>query len=152
MIRPMSEPSGKRPHKAMDFSGAKTAPLTTRRSKVQKDLLADPEAYSPPGRSLEDLIPSILKGSDIKELADAWAAAVSGGRSVILGMGAHPVKVGLSRLIIDLMGRGFLNVLAAGGALAVHDIEMAMQGHTSEEVAEGLPEGAFGMAEETGRA
>ena len=152
MNRPISEPSGKGPHKSMDFSGAKTAPLTTRRSKVQKDLLADPEAYSPPGRSLEDLIPSILKGSDIKALADAWAAAVSGGRSVILGMGAHPVKVGLSRLIIDLMNRGFVNALAAGGALAVHDIEMAMQGHTSEEVAEGLPEGAFGMAEETGRA
>lgn len=141
----------------MDFSGARVYPLSTRKSKIEKDLLADPAAYRPAGpeeadRGIERLIPPVLKGKDLKDLADAWADAVRRGRSVILGMGAHPIKVGLSRLIIDLLERGFLSALAAGGAVAVHDVEMALQGHTSEEVAEGLPEGAFGMAEETGRA
>ncbi|MFQ5912639.1 MAG: hypothetical protein ACE5JS_05620 [Nitrospinota bacterium] len=149
--------TGKGPHKALDLSGAKMYPLATRQSKVDKDLLADPDAYRPadpggPEQRVENLIPSILKGRDIKELADAWASAVSRRRAVILGMGAHPIKVGLSRLIIDLMERGFLHVLAAGGAVAIHDVEMALQGQTSEEVAEGLPEGSFGMAEDTGRA
>ncbi len=135
----------------MELSRARTYPLETRLSKLDKDLLVDPAGYSPSDRGIEGLIPSILKGKDIKELADAWASAVSRRRAVILGMGAHLIKVGLSRLIIDLMDRGFLNALAAGGAVAIHDVEMAMEGHTSEEVAEGLPEGTFGMAEETGR-
>jgi hypothetical protein len=144
--------SAKKPYKALDLSGAKTYPLASRESKVEKDLLADPGAYRSSSQGIESIIPSVLKGKDIKDLADAWAAAVSKKRSVILGMGAHPIKVGLSRLIIDLMDRGYLHALAAGGAVAIHDIEMAMQGHTSEEVAEGLPEGAFGMAEDTGKA
>jgi deoxyhypusine synthase len=70
----------------------------------------------------------------------------------VLGFGAHAVKVGLSRLIIDLLERGWLQGVAGTGAVAIHDLEMAYSGQTSEEVAEGLPAGTFGMAEETGRA
>lgn len=143
--------SGKHPHDGLDLAGVRTYSLGKRRSKVDRSVLADPGAYRP-GGSVEPLIPPILKGADLRALADAWSEAVSAGRSVILGMGAHPVKVGLSRLLIDVMERGWIQALGAGGAVAVHDVEMAMQGHTSEEVAEGLPEGRFGMAEETGRA
>jgi hypothetical protein len=67
-------------------------------------------------------------------------------------MGAHVIKVGLSRLVIDLMERGLLQAVAATGAVAIHDLEMALHGETSEDVAEGLVTGTFGMAEETGRA
>ncbi len=139
------------PHKGLDFSAAKTYPLKARKSKVDAEALADPALYRPGEGNVEPLIPPILKGKDIKSLADAWASAVERGRAVILGMGAHPIKVGLSRLFIDLMERKAIHAVAAGGAVAIHDMEMAMYGSTSEEVAEGLPKGAFGMAEETGR-
>lgn len=139
----------KRPHRRLDMSAAKTSPLASRPSKVHHALLADPDLYRPSRSDLEKLIPPILKGRDLKDLADAWAAAISGGRSVILGMGAHPIKVGLSRLIIDLMHRRYLHALAGAGAVAIHDLELAIQGQTSEEVADGLPTGSFGMSEET---
>jgi hypothetical protein len=59
------------------------------------------------------------------------AAAVRGGRPVILAMGGHPVKVGLSPVIIDLMERGLISLLAVNGSVMVHDSEIAMTGATS---------------------
>ena len=67
-------------------------------------------------------------------------------------MGTYLIKVGLSRLVIDLVNRGFIHGIAANGAVAIHELEMAIHGQTSEEVADGLGGGTFGMAEETGRA
>ena len=144
--------SGEKPYPRLDLSGATTIPLATRPSKVSKDLLAEPDTYTPAIAGIEQLIPSVLAGRDIKRLADAWADAVRRGRAVVLGIGAHAVKVGLSRLIIDLLNRGYLQGLAGTGAVAIHDLEMAFNGQTSEDVAEGLQTGAFGMADETGRA
>lgn len=144
--------SGRKPHASLDFSRARTSPLSGRRSKVDRRLIADPQQYETSASALERLIPPVLKGQEIRELADAWASAVRRGRSVILGMGAHPIKVGLSRLIIDLIERKLLHAVAATGSAAIHDVEMALSGQTSEEVAEGLPSGTFGMADETARA
>jgi hypothetical protein len=64
-------------------------------------------------------------------------------------MGAHPIKVGLSPIIIDLMERGVLNGVAMNGAGIIHDAEMALAGRTSEDVAESLADGSFGMSHET---
>ena len=75
-------------------------------------MLADPTNYSADGTSIDALIPSVLKGSDLKAVANAWASAIERGRGVILGMGAHPIKVGLSRLIIDLIERGYISGLS----------------------------------------
>src|SRR6185295_100505 len=72
-------------------------------------------------------------------------------RGVILGMGAHPIKVGLSPVIIDLMERGVITAVALNGACLVHDFELAYTGATSEDVGPGLRDGSFGMAEETGK-
>jgi len=66
-------------------------------------------------------------------------------------MGAHAVKVGLNPVIIDLMERGVIRGLAMNGAGVIHDTELAMAGHTSEDVPAQLGEGKFGMAEETGK-
>jgi len=52
-------------------------------------------------------------------------------------------------LIIDLMEEGFVSHLAVNGAFMIHDIEIAFFGRTSEDVAEGLGNGSFGMVEET---
>jgi hypothetical protein len=94
-------------------------------------------------------LPSILAAKDLKEIIERIAAAVREGKEVILAMGAHPIKVGLSPIIIDLMRRGIISAVALNGAGIIHDSETAMVGMTSEDVAEGLGQGRFGMAEET---
>lgn len=65
-------------------------------------------------------------------------------------MGAHVVKVGLAPIIIDLLHRGFVTHIAMNSAAAIHDVETAMWGHTSEDVAVNLMDGTFGMSRETG--
>lgn len=65
-------------------------------------------------------------------------------------MGAHPIKVGLSPLIIDFMEKGIISAVAMNGAGIIHDFELAFMGETSEDVAASLKDGSFGMAEETG--
>ena len=141
----------KKPYPRLDLSGARTVPLSTRPSKVAGDLLVKPEAYDPAMGQIEQLFPLILAGSDIRSLADAWASAIRRSRSVVLGMGTYFIKVGLSRLVIDLIERGYLHAVASNGAVAIHELELALQGETSEDVAEGLLTGNFGMAEEMGR-
>lgn len=96
-------------------------------------------------------LPDILAVRELRTAVLAIAAARRAGRGVVLGMGAHPIKVGLSPLIIDLMERGVLTAVAMNGACVVHDFELAYGGATSEDVGPGLREGSFGMAEETGR-
>ena len=64
-------------------------------------------------------------------------------------LGAHVIKVGLAPLIVDLIERGFVSGVMMNGAGCVHDLELAMMGRTSEDVAEALDDGSFGMAGET---
>ena len=97
-----------------------------------------------------DSLPEILGAKDLKAVARSIADAKRGGKTVILGMGAHVIKVGLTPVIIDLMEKGVINALAMNGACLVHDFEMAYQGKTSEDVDAEIGEGTFGMAEETG--
>ena len=66
-------------------------------------------------------------------------------------IGGHVVKTGLAPLLIDLARRGIITHIAMNGSGAIHDYEMARFGATSEDVAAGLRDGTFGMAEETGR-
>jgi deoxyhypusine synthase len=142
----------KDPHRRLDLSGAKTIRQADRSSKIDRELLVDAGTYEPGMARIERLMPSILAGRDIKSLADAWASALARGRAVILGMGGHPIKVGLSGLVIDLVNRGCLQAVAASGAAAIHDLEIAMAGRTSEDVAAGLADGTFGMTGETAHA
>jgi hypothetical protein len=65
-------------------------------------------------------------------------------------MGAHVIKVGLAPLIVDLVRRRIVTAVAMNSAAAIHDVETAMWGHTSEDVAQNLLDGRFGMARETG--
>lgn len=96
-----------------------------------------------------ECLPNILAGRDLRETAAAWVGAHRAGRPVLLGMGAHPLKVGLSPILIDLVERGLLTGLACNGAVIIHDAEVAMVGRTSEDVDQVLDTGQFGMAQET---
>ena len=72
------------------------------------------------------------------------------GRQLIFSMGAHVIKCGLSRYLIELMKRGYITHLAGNGACSIHDFELACLGGTSEHVPTAIEDGSFGMWEETG--
>jgi hypothetical protein len=89
--------------------------------------------------------------SEFGEFITAVQAARRHDRPVILMMGAHPIKLGLSRFVIDLMARGILTHVATNGAGIIHDFELALTGGTSESVPHWIREGQFGLWHETGR-
>jgi len=101
-------------------------------------------------RRFLDGLPDILGARDLRLAATSIAAAIHRNRPVVLGMGAHPIKVGLGPLIVDLLERERLAAVAMNGACLVHDFELAWGGRTSEDVGPGLDRGLFGMARETG--
>jgi ribose 5-phosphate isomerase RpiB len=101
-------------------------------------------------REFVDSLPKILSGSELRDLAADVANARKKNKPVILMMGAHVVKVGLAPVIIDLIEEGIVTHLAMNSAAAIHDVETAMWGHTSEDVAVNLMDGRFGMSRETG--
>jgi len=84
-------------------------------------------------------------------VAQAIAKAYKRGKPVIVGMGAHPTKVGLNPILVDLVERGIVTAVAMNGAVIIHDFELALMGRTSEDVDAEIDSGRFGMAEETGR-
>ena len=125
--------------------------LKERPSKVQVEDFA--KVWKPGGSFGKWLntLPDILAGTDMKAVIDAVVQAALKKKTVLLAMGAHPIKVGLNPIIIDLMHRRVITGLAMNGAGIIHDTELAMVGKTSEDVAAQLGEGKFGMAQETGR-
>lgn len=133
----------------IDLSGLKRSSLTERKSLVSINDFA--RAYKK-GASFQEWIeglPNILISKDLKEIAQRIAGARKEGRHVLLGMGAHSIKVGLSPLIVQLMEERVLTGIAMNGACIIHDTEIAMQGSTSEDVADSIRTGEFGMARET---
>jgi len=129
----------------------KSYPLEKRSSKVKVDDFGD--AWQPGGsmnRWLESL-PKILAGNDFTEIVDRFVRAAASGKTIILAMGAHAIKVGLNPIILDLLNRRILSSIAMNGAGIIHDAEVAMVGCTSEDVAGQIGTGKFGMAEETGK-
>lgn len=133
----------------LDFKDIKTASIESRKSKIAIDRLASPLPSRSSFAGFLDSLPRILAANDFKEVVSSIVKAVKEDRMVLVGMGAHPLKVGLGPLIIDLMEQGIIKGLATNGACVVHDVEIAMAGKTSEEVAEGLDTGSFGVTSET---
>jgi hypothetical protein len=137
-------------------------PVARRPNKVRAEEFARPPAPvaadgGAPGAggrtfaSFLESLPDILVARDFRQLVSAVLGAHRTGRAVVVMLGGHVVKTGLAPLLIDLMERGVVTHLAMNGSGAVHDYEMARFGATSEDVAAGLRDGTFGMAEETGR-
>lgn len=135
----------------VDLTKVKTISVGSRKSKVNTDFFASP---CKPDCSISEFLnnlPGILKSPDFLYVTDGIIRAYKKKKPVILGMGAHVIKCGLSPVIIDLMETGFITAIAMNGAGAIHDFEVANIGTTSEDVAAGLADGSFGMADETGR-
>lgn len=88
---------------------------------------------------------------DFDELIDRIIKARHNNRPVIWSMGAHVIKNGLSRYLIELMNNGIITHISSNGAGSIHDFELAYLGGTSENVPTAIKDGSFGMWEETGR-
>ena len=132
------------------MSRVRTVPLARRQSLVAAPSLGRPVQAGMTVRGLVARLPDILAASDLRGAVDRIARALRRDRLVVLGMGAHPIKVGLGPTIVDLIERGRLAAVAMNGACLVHDFELAWNGRTSEDVGPGLERGTFGMARETG--
>lgn len=138
-------------YQPLDMKGLHTYSIHDRTSKVTIDDFARPLA---PGSTLSQFFASLPKqflGVLFPELVERLVTARKNHRPVIIGMGAHVIKVGLNPVIIDLMERKIVTGIALNGAGIVHDTEIALAGRTSEEVEQVLGTGAFGAAKETGQ-
>jgi hypothetical protein len=138
-------------YKPLDPRGVKTYPLASRPSKVSVADAARPWRAGGTFRDYLDSLPNHLATQVFRRVVAAILEARRRGKPVILGLGAHVIKVGLSPILVDLLGRGLVTAVATNGAGAVHDFELAYAGFTSEDVEAQLVGGEFGMAEETGR-
>ena len=136
-------------NKPISLEGIRTSRLSERKSKVSLTDMGQAWDKGQPLSQFLKRLPSVLGASDLREVAQRICKAREGNRPVLLGMGAHPIKVGLNPVIIDLLERGVLSGVAMNGAGIVHDAEMALVGSTSEDVAASLADGSFGMSHET---
>lgn len=100
---------------------------------------------------IKDLQPSLSVHPSLSKLAERIVDAKKAGASVILMMGAHVIRSGVQRFIIDMMEKGYISCLAGNGACSIHDYEFALIGETTESVARYIREGQFGLWQETGQ-
>jgi hypothetical protein len=136
--------------KKIDFSRIKSYSIKGRESKVRISDFSRPHDKGGSFKDFFSSLPNILAASHLKQVVAAIVQARKDGRPVMLGMGAHSIKVGLNPVIIDLMERKIITSLSLNGAGIIHDFELAFIGQTSEDVDKEILSGAFGMAEETG--
>jgi hypothetical protein len=135
----------------LDFAGLKTVSLRERGGKVKTADFASVYRAGSGVAGWLDSLPRILAGNSFRAVVEAVVEARRRERAIIWGLGGHVIKCGLGPVVIDLMRRGYATVIAMNGAAAIHDFEIALAGHTSEDVEAVLPDGRFGAAEETGR-
>jgi len=127
------------PYKKIDLKKVKTYPISQRQNLVKlKDLIFPDNSIAP------------FENPDLDEVVAAVIKARQAGRPVIWMMGAHVIKCGLGPLLIDMMEKGIITHLGGNGAVSIHDLELALIGETSEDVAMSIEDGSFGMADETG--
>ena len=118
---------------------------------MRADEFAHPPAADRSFGAFLGSLPDILVARDFRRVVSAIVSAAQRGRAVLVMLGGHVVKTGLAPVLIDLMRRRVITHVAMNGSAAIHDYEMACFGATSEDVAAGLRDGTFGMADETGR-
>ncbi len=128
----------------LDLKQLKVFPLATRASLSSiETILVDPASPPPP------CTPEIA--SHVRQCAAQIKAARDQNASVVLMYGAHLIKNGAHRIVIELLERGWVSHLATNGAGTIHDWELAFLGRTEESVRKNVATGTFGTWDETGR-
>lgn len=126
-------------YETFDRSRLELRPLAERVNKLHADWWLTLDQSAPP-----------FAHPDLDTVAQRLVRARRDGSARILMMGAHVVRAGVSRHIIDLMERGLVDHLAMNGACAIHDYELARAGGTTESVERYIRTGEFGLWRETG--
>jgi hypothetical protein len=134
-----------------DLAAVRTIPVARRPNKVRAEEFAHPPGDDRSFAAFLAALPDVLVARDFLRVVDAIASAARRERGIVVMLGGHIVKTGLAPLLIDLMRRRAITHVAMNGSASIHDFEIARFGGTSEDVAAGLRDGSFGMAEETGR-
>jgi hypothetical protein len=137
-------------YKPIDLKNVKTLPLEDRPTKVQSSDFAQLCPVNPNLMQFLESLPDILKARELRAVVEAIVAANQRQKPVVIGIGGHIIKCGLSPLIIQLMTEGIISGIAMNGGASIHDFELALIGRTSEDVAASLESGMFGMVRETG--
>jgi deoxyhypusine synthase len=135
--------------KPFNLDGLKTYDLQARPSKVFVEDLGRPVE---PDVRLADWLQSLprqLAAEDLRRVRDHLVRCHQEGRTVVAALGGHVIKTGCGPYLIDWVERGLLKAVVMNGAAAIHDLELALAGKTSEDVAASLPLGQFGMARDT---
>jgi len=135
----------------LDLSSLKTVALEERGGKVKVADFAAPYQRGAGIAALLDSLPHLLAAEGFRAVVDALVRARQKQRAILWGMGGHVIKCGLAPVLLDLMRRGYATGFVLNGSASIHDFEIALAGHTSEDVEAVLPDGRFGSAEETGR-
>jgi len=134
----------------LKFKKVTLSHLSNRHSKVRLEDFAKPISAGQTFAQFGNSLSNILAAGDLKEAARLIAKAKQNGRTIMLAMGGHPIKVGLGPVIIDLLEKGLFDSISANGSAMVHDTEIALAGTTSEDVGASLGTGQFGVTAETG--
>ena len=127
----------------------KTYSVKSRFSKVNSADFARVPAKNKGFKAFYESLPNILKAKDLRCVVKDLVSARKKGKSVIFMAGAHVIKCGLNPVLIELIKNKVITCVALNGAGIIHDFEIAFQGKTSEDVAENLKTGKFGMSKET---
>ena len=136
-------------YREIDLRNQKKYSLANRESKVAKDLFYK-QGRTDSMSSFVESLPDILQAKGLKELLGHCTNAYKNGKPIIVALGGHVIKCGLSPLLIEMLEMKAIQCLAGNGSVAIHDFELALQGQTSEDVSSALEDGSFGMAKETG--
>ncbi len=132
----------------IDLKRLRTYPLARRKNLVHRREFAT-LADGPAAADLLNSLPDIYAGRDLRALIHDVVRAHRARKEVVWAVGGHVVKVGCGPVLVDLIDRGVVTAVACAGAAAIHDYEISLIGETSEDVAESLRDGSFGMARET---
>jgi deoxyhypusine synthase len=137
--------------KPADLSKVKTYSISKRKSKVKINHLAGEIKKGGGWKNFIKSFPKILMADDFQALVGKILKAGSKKRPVLIGLGGHVIKCGLSPIIIQLMKKGIVSGIVMNGAASIHDFELSFFGKTSECVEKNIEKGKFGFCEETGR-
>ncbi len=137
------------PFPEVDLSRLTLLSVRDRPTRVSVEQFAKPPADPRAAASVIEGLPDVLAGRVLRQAIAAVLATHRAGRPVVLMLGAHVIKVGVQPYLVPLIERGIVRHVALHGAGAIHDVEIALFGQTSEDVEGNLATGAFGMVRET---
>jgi len=135
----------------INLNRVRVYPIKDRKNKVRIEDFAKISEFDGSFKRFLDSLPRILAGNDFRGIVKSIVNARRKDKPVIFALGGHVIKCGLSPIIIDLMKQKIVTTIAINGGGSIHDFEISLTGATSEEVAEHLRDGSFGMVDETGR-